>query len=203
MFADRRYRFILAALAISLSPHLLTAQDETSINDDFVLSPPDAEYKIVEAPTESNFEIVLTDDQLDAPLEEEVLPLRRLTMTAESHSWLRPEGSAPKMAPKAIEKRMTPIRSPKAFHFEAANFRHRQLLFEEPMLERHGATRYSKLQPFVSGATFIQNSAKFPFQVFRRKHRTCDSSLGWGTPGSQKLNCPPQSQAPSTSSSQH
>lgn len=59
---------------------------------------------------------------------------------------------------------------------------HRNLIFEEPLLERHGFHRGEVYQPLVSGARFFWRATFLPFDVIKHHHRRCDSGLGWGVP---------------------
>ena len=66
-----------------------------------------------------------------------------------------------------------------------SDFAHRRLLFEEPLLERHGiGTPRPAAQPFVSGTRFLGHTFLFPFEVIKGHHRRLDRSLDWGNPGS-------------------
>ena len=74
--------------------------------------------------------------------------------------------------------------APKVFQFLSGQIYHPQLHFEQPMLERHGATKSQLFQPVVSAGHFLKSSVFYPWNVVRR-HRRAETSTGWGTPGSR------------------
>ena len=92
-----------------------------------------------------------------------------------------PVGTAPKLIDaRVLQADPTPSRAVKIAEFQSADFAHRRLLFEEPMLERHGVTK--RAQPLVSEARFFTRATVFPLHIVLGNQRRCDSSLGWGTP---------------------
>ncbi len=102
---------------------------------------------------------------------------------------IEPVGQAPQTVPTTSELLVPAPMSTKSIEFGSSDFVYRRLLFEQPLLERHGATRNELTQPLVSGAHFLGRTALFPLDLVIRRNRKCDSSLGWGTPGSPNLNC--------------
>lgn len=98
-------------------------------------------------------------------------------------------GNAPELTPVVQRFQQPNFVSPKSLLFTPADVRHRRLLFEQPLLERHGLTCNESLQPFVSGAHFFGSALLFPFELAKHHHRWCDGSLGWGTPGSLQFGC--------------
>lgn len=98
-------------------------------------------------------------------------------------------GAAPDLIPVRHVPQQSPVVAPKSVLFVPADFRHRRLLFEQPLLERHGLTTNERLQPLVSGAHFFGSALLFPFELAKHHHRWCDSSLGWGMPGSLQFGC--------------
>ena len=101
---------------------------------------------------------------------------------------IHPTGLAPQLEVRLNSSAKRAV-SAKSVTFESGNFAHRSLLFEEPLLERHGLSRRPGVQPFVSGAKFLGHSAFLPIELLSRRHQRCDGSLGWGTPGSQNPIC--------------
>ena len=78
----------------------------------------------------------------------------------------------------------------KPFQWTAPGVVHRQLIFEEPLLERHGYNSGHIVQPVVSGARFFWRSALLPLTLSKGRHRCCDSGLGWGAPNADPCpNC--------------
>lgn len=75
-----------------------------------------------------------------------------------------------------------PAASFKPYTWESPNVTHRNLLFDEPLLERHGFHRGEFFQPVISGTRFFWQAAILPIDIIRKKHRCCDSALGWGAP---------------------
>ncbi|MFN3194110.1 MAG: hypothetical protein ACE361_26615 [Aureliella sp.] len=74
--------------------------------------------------------------------------------------------------------------APKMFLFKSGQFYHPKLYFEQPMLERHGATKSKFFQPLISAGHFIRSSVTYPF-VSIWGARQSETSTGWGTPGSR------------------
>ena len=73
--------------------------------------------------------------------------------------------------------------SPKVVYWTAPNVGYRQLIFEEPGLERHGFSLPETRQNILSGAKFYARAIALPIIVHRQKQCPCDNNLGWGTPG--------------------
>lgn len=71
----------------------------------------------------------------------------------------------------------------KNYQWTAPNDYYRNLLFEEPMLERHGISKHPRLQPAISGLKFLKSGILFPLDVAKGAHKRCDNPLGWGIPG--------------------
>ena len=91
-------------------------------------------------------------------------------------------GNAPPLVPETAVAYEAHARTDKSILFTPANVTHRRLLFEQPLLERHGLTRNEHLQPVLSYVHFLGSSALFPLELVTLRNRRCDSSLGWGTP---------------------
>lgn len=70
----------------------------------------------------------------------------------------------------------------KQYAWTAPGVVHRNLIFEEPLLERHGFHRGETYQPIISGAKFFWRATFLPFDVIKHHHKRCDSGLGWGAP---------------------
>ncbi len=68
------------------------------------------------------------------------------------------------------------------FQWEAPNDVYKNLLFEDPLLERHGFSNHERIQPGISGLKFYTQSALFPLNVLRRKQKCPCNPLGWGSP---------------------
>ncbi|MFK7769629.1 MAG: hypothetical protein AB8B55_20640 [Mariniblastus sp.] len=108
--------------------------------------------------------------------------------------------TAPKLATPKLEAVPNQFRNSaatsqtwKSVQWTAPNDVYQNLLFEEPLLERHGigngVTRLNllkdeRLQPVVSGLKFFTAGAFYPLDVLRRRHKRCDNPLGWGLPDS-------------------
>jgi len=74
-------------------------------------------------------------------------------------------------------------RTPKIVTWTAPNVGYRQLIFEEPGLERHGFTDTEVRQHIRSSAKFYARSIALPIIVLQQRNCPCDNNLGWGTPG--------------------
>lgn len=74
--------------------------------------------------------------------------------------------------------------APKSFVFKSGHFYHPSLHFEQPMLERHGATRSEFFQPLVSAGHFLRSSLLYPLSAVRSTKKA-ETSTGWGVPGSR------------------
>lgn len=70
----------------------------------------------------------------------------------------------------------------KPYTWTAPGVTHRNLIFEEPLLERHGFHRGELFQPVASGVKFFWRATVLPLDVIKKHHRRCDSGLGWGAP---------------------
>jgi hypothetical protein len=68
------------------------------------------------------------------------------------------------------------------FQWESPNDVYQNLMFEDPLLERHGVSRHERLQPAISGARFLKQGALLPGKLILHRHKRVDSPLGWGTP---------------------
>lgn len=71
----------------------------------------------------------------------------------------------------------------KNYQWTAPNDYYQNLLFEEPLLERHGVSKKPKLQPIISGVKFFKSSILLPLDIAKGHHKRCDNPLGWGVPG--------------------
>ena len=65
----------------------------------------------------------------------------------------------------------------KPFLWQAEDVSYRNLMFEEPVLERHGVCQPH--QVIRSGILFYGRTALLPLDVIRGRHRQCDNPLGW------------------------
>jgi hypothetical protein len=70
-----------------------------------------------------------------------------------------------------------------AMSWEASNFYHFPLYFEDPALERYGHTRSFFVQPFVSGARFMGQLVALPYQMTIDPIDKPVYALGWYRPG--------------------
>ncbi|MCA9212663.1 MAG: hypothetical protein KDB27_06350 [Planctomycetales bacterium] len=70
------------------------------------------------------------------------------------------------------------------FNWQASNFLHRPLYFDDTPLERYGQSRFPVLQPVVSGAKFFGTFAVLPYKMGIDRTGDCVSSLGYYRPGS-------------------
>ncbi|MFC1758128.1 hypothetical protein ACFL2H_05085 [Planctomycetota bacterium] len=71
------------------------------------------------------------------------------------------------------------------FHWQAPNFFHRPLYFDDTPLERYGQSiKYTRLQPIVSGAKFFGTFAILPYKMGIDRIGDCVSPLGYYRPGS-------------------
>lgn len=78
----------------------------------------------------------------------------------------------------------TPRVSPEFLYtWEATNFHHQPLYFEDPALERYGHTLPPYLQPFVSIGKFSGQVALLPYQMALNPPWARISPLGWYAPG--------------------
>lgn len=71
----------------------------------------------------------------------------------------------------------------KVVAWTAPDVAYRQLIFEEPGLERHGFTDTEVRQHIRSSGKFYARSIALPIIVFKQRNCPCDNNLGWGTPG--------------------
>lgn len=74
------------------------------------------------------------------------------------------------------------------FTWEATDFQHSPLYFEDPALERYGHTYPEWLQPFASTARFSVQLVGLPYQMAIDPPDKCMYTLGWYRPG----ECAPQ-----------
>ena len=88
-----------------------------------------------------------------------------------------------KRPPSTTENFLATDRTEKNYQWTAPNDYYRNLLFEEPLLERHGISKNPKLQPVISGFHFFKSSILLPLDMAKGYHRRCDNPLGWGVPG--------------------
>ena len=71
----------------------------------------------------------------------------------------------------------------KRYEWTAPNDFYENLLFEEPLLERHGISTHPRLQRHISGLKFLKDGVLLPLHLIKGNHRRCDNPLGWGVPG--------------------
>lgn len=69
------------------------------------------------------------------------------------------------------------------FAWEASNFYHYPLYFEDPALERYGHTYHEAVQPFVSAARFGVQLVGLPYQMAIDPIHKRMYPLGWYRPG--------------------
>lgn len=96
------------------------------------------------------------------------------------HLSIVPNLESPKFKSVLTEDSFKPEITIKRFGWIASGEQHRNLLFEEPMLERHGQTRNELIQPILSGTLFLKRSILIPFGL--KKHQRCESPRFWGIP---------------------
>ena len=71
------------------------------------------------------------------------------------------------------------------FNWQASNFLHRPLYFDDTPLERYGQSiKHTRLQPVVSGAKFFGTFAVLPYKMGIDRIGDCVSPLGYYRPGS-------------------
>ena len=80
----------------------------------------------------------------------------------------------------------------KTIQLESDRFFHRQLLFEEPLHERHGLTEGPVSQLTKSTAAFFAKSYIFPVQLLLKRNRGCDGGEGWSESQGDQI-CSPTS----------
>ncbi|MCA9177744.1 MAG: hypothetical protein KDB14_24930 [Planctomycetales bacterium] len=85
------------------------------------------------------------------------------------------------------EIRMTQGWSASQLQWEASNFAHRPLYFQDVLLERHGQVRNRYTQPFWSAAHFFCTFPILPYSMGLDRPWDCVYTLGYGRPG----NCRP------------
>ena len=88
-----------------------------------------------------------------------------------------------KQPSSASRNSFTTEKIPKNYQWTAPNDYYRNLLFEEPLLERHGISKHPGLQPVISGFKFFKSGILLPLKMAKGKHKRCDNPLGWGVPG--------------------
>jgi len=79
----------------------------------------------------------------------------------------------------------------KDYRWAAPNVVYKNLLFEEPLLERHGVSNNQKRQTLISGVNFYKTAIFFAPTVFNARTKRCDNPLGWGPPDNFK-SCNPR-----------
>lgn len=97
---------------------------------------------------------------------------------------LRPKHSTPTLRPLPGSTSVTTAITPKSCCWTAPDVTYKNLMFEEPLLERHGITGTGCYQSFVSGFRFFARGLVAPLDLIKGHHKRCDNPLGWGTPGS-------------------
>jgi len=70
------------------------------------------------------------------------------------------------------------------FNWQATNFFHRPLYFDDTPLERYGQTKHPLIQPVVSGARFFGTFPILPYKMGTDRTGDCVSTLGYYRPGS-------------------
>ena len=80
----------------------------------------------------------------------------------------------------------------KTIQLESDRFFHRQLLFEEPLHERHGLREGPVSQLTKSTAAFFAKSYIFPVQLLIKRNRGCDDGEGWSESQGDQI-CSPTS----------
>ncbi len=70
-------------------------------------------------------------------------------------------------------------------HWAAPNTFSKPRYFEDRMLERHGHTRWGKLQPAASGARFFATVAMLPYLMTLQHPSECEYTLGYYRSGSR------------------
>ena len=72
----------------------------------------------------------------------------------------------------------------KMVHWNAAQVTHNPLYYEDPMLERHGHSRWGYFEPFASAARFYSKLAIKPYLIALQHPHDCVYALGDYRPGS-------------------
>jgi hypothetical protein len=70
------------------------------------------------------------------------------------------------------------------FNWQATNFFHRPLYFDDTPLERYGQTKHPLLQPVISGGRFFGTFLVLPYKMGIDRTGDCVSTLGYYRPGS-------------------
>jgi hypothetical protein len=70
------------------------------------------------------------------------------------------------------------------FNWQARNFFHRPLYFDDTPLERYGQTKHPLLQPVISGGRFFGTFLVLPYKMGIDRTGDCVSTLGYYRPGS-------------------
>lgn len=70
------------------------------------------------------------------------------------------------------------------FHWQATNFFHRPLYFDDTPLERYGQTAHPLLQPVISGGRFFGTFLVLPYKMGIDRTGDCVSTMGYYRPGS-------------------
>ncbi len=91
-----------------------------------------------------------------------------------------------KQVPHPTQNSSATVAVVKDYQWTASNEFYRNLMFEEPLLERHGiydCPNRPGLQPVISGFKFLKSGFLFPLEAAKGYHKRCDNPLGWGVPG--------------------
>lgn len=104
-----------------------------------------------------------------------VMPINQIALSIQPSISAPTDRHLPTQGVTALPK------SIKLYQWEADNVAYRNLIFEEPALERHGHCLPG--QSIRSGIKFVGRAAVYPADLLKRHNRRCDNPLGWGQPG--------------------
>ena len=76
------------------------------------------------------------------------------------------------------------MQTARTFHWEATDFSHQPLYFDNVPLERYGQTRSPLLQPFISGAHFFGTLPVLPYKMGIDRYKDKIYTLGYYRSGS-------------------
>ena len=97
-------------------------------------------------------------------------------------------GRAPKDRSAHLFQEKSAPQQPKftarVFHWEASEYYHHPLYFDDTPLERYGQSRNQRLQPLISGAHFFGTLPVLPYKMGIDRYKDKIYTLGYYRPGS-------------------
>jgi hypothetical protein len=119
---------------------------------------------------------VLADDSNDDSMQGlSIKPIDQISLS------VQPSLPVPAMQQLPLEVYQPKPVSLKVYQWQADNVGYRNLVFEEPALERHGHVLPG--QSLRSGIKFVGRAAFYPADLIKGHTKRCDNPLGWGQPG--------------------